>query len=141
MRTIRHLPWLFQVVWLLGVLAILASLGINTWAFLLRHNSEEAPTQLQLVSLATLELGLVFSCMVTAYKVRFAPDHQRAHSAPWLDTVRGQRISAFVGCAVAVATVIVVLVSPPTSPAILVVIPLDIVFLVVWYAVFFWAML
>lgn len=141
MRTVRHLPWLFQVVWLLGLLAVLASLGINTWAFLLGHNSGEDPTQLHLVGWATLELGLVFSWMVTAYLVRFAPAHHQAHSAPWLDTARGQFISALVGFAVAVATVLVVLMSPPTSPPISVEIPFSIVFLVVWYAVFGWAML
>jgi hypothetical protein len=141
MWTIRHLPWLFQGLWLLGVLAVLASLGINTWAFLLGHDSGEVPTQLHLVGWAILELGLLYNWMVIAYNVRFAPDHHRAHSAPWLDSVRGQRISAVVGGVVALTTVAAALMSPPPSPLMSLAVPFSILFLVVWYAVFAWAML
>jgi hypothetical protein len=109
-------------------------------AFLLGHNSGETPTQLHLVSWATLELGLLYIWMVTAYTVRFAPDHHRAHAAPWLDSVRGQFISALVGGVVALPTVVVSLLSPPASPPIWVAIPYSILFLVVWYAIFGWAM-
>lgn len=147
MRSFRRLPPLLRVVSLLGVLAILVSLGISTWVWQLDQKNGKAPEHLQLVGWVILELGLVYSWMVTAYNVRhparFAPTRRPARAAPWLDTWRGQLMSALVASAVPMATIIAALVVSSNTPLVSLAYPVNMVFLVicfVWFVVFGCAM-
>lgn len=142
MRANRRLPPLLLAVWLLAMLAILASLGVTTWAWLLGQQRGGPPERIYFVSFALLELGLVYNWMVVAYQVRHPahvdPVRRPTHSAPWLDAPRGQLIFACIGSAFPLVTVVAV--AFPGIPLVFWALPVNLLFVIVWYAVFGWAM-
>ncbi len=148
MRSFRRLPPILRVVSLLGLLAILASFGVKTWAWWLGQESGQWSQHLDLVGFGLLQLGLTYFLMGIAYNprhpARFAPVPRPARVARWLDTWRGQLISALVASTVPMATVIVTLAVSPDTPPVLLAYPVKMVFLVawfVWFTVWGWAMM
>lgn len=143
MMAIRRLPPLLSALWLLALLATLASLAVNTWAWILGQQSGGPPERKYLVGFALLELSLVYNWMVVAYNVRHptrvGPVRRPAHSAPWLDAPRGQLITACIGSALPLATIVSAL-AFPNIPLVFWAFPANMLFLIVWYAVLGWAM-
>jgi hypothetical protein len=143
MTSLHRMPPVLRGVWALGMLTILASLGVNTWAWLVGRESGGPREHIYFIGWALLELGLVYNWMVVAYNVRhparLGPGRHAARAAPWLDAGRGQLLTACIGGALPVAT-IVALVVAPVSPLIFLAFPVNVVFLVGWYGVLGWAM-
>ncbi len=116
MRSVRRLPPLLRALWLLDMLAILASLGVNTWAYLLGRENGEPRQQLYLAAWALLEFGLACGWTVTTYNARLAPVRRPRRAMPWLDAWRGQLMSAFVLSVLPIATMVAALLVSTTSP-------------------------
>jgi hypothetical protein len=136
MRSVRQLPPLLRVLGMLGVLAPVASCGVNTWAFVLGWNSGEPP---QPLTWALIDLGFACIWPVVVYNARLAPFRRLRHTMPWLDTWRGQLASALVLSALPMAAVIVALLVAPSTPLFWLTYMFDILFLLVFIATLAWA--
>lgn len=145
MMALRRLPPLLRVLWVVWLLAFLASLGVTTWAFLLGREGAKSSSQLYVVAWALLELGLACNWPIGAYNnTRATPFRRPRRSASWLDSRldswRGQLAAAFVLAVLPIACIAVALSASPGSPLFTVALALMVLGMCVWLAATYWAL-
>lgn len=141
MRYFRRLPPVLLVLQCLALLAILIALGGSGWVMVMEHRGAEVAPNVSPMAMVILEVGLIYNWLVITYNLRHpvvtpgAPTRRLAHPLPWLDSWRGQLISALVGMTIPLATLVALAALPPTA-VVLWAFPINVIFLVGWYTVF-----
>jgi hypothetical protein len=141
MGSFRRLPPLLRALLPVWLLAFLASLGVNTWAWWLGQASGKSSPQLFIVSMALLELSFACTWPVAAYNAHMAPFRRTRRPAPWLESWRGQLMSVLGLSALPVLAAVVALVVSPDTPAFGLAFAFGLLFLLVFIAATVWALL
>ena len=138
MQQFRRLSPLLRALGLLGLVLLVASLGVSTWMLVLfREHQGLSATPWQIVGPAFLALALACNWPGVAYGFRF---RLPARALPWLDTWRGQ-LAATVGLAVLpLGSVAAALLIPPDSLFFALAFLLDMLALLVLLAAYVWAL-
>ena len=134
MQHFRRLPPLLRALWLLGLLFLLVSLGVEAWVVFREQGLSTARGQDLFLTFVLLS----FACNwpVAVYNARFI---RPGRALPWLDAWWGQ-LAAAVGFAVLpLGFVAAVLLIPPRSPLVVLQGLLFVLAALVWLATYAWA--